>query len=368
MLAQKISLTDFRNYTALELAFGERVNVIYGDNAQGKTNLLEAVHLFSVGRSNRTFKEGEMIRYGQPGAKIALEFFSQNRVQTAEISLFRNKRKLITVNEAPIRKNSDLLGRFHVVYFGPELLGLVKDGPMKRRKNLDVFISQLRPNYFSAAANLRRIVESKNALLKMQHPNLSMLEIMNDKLVQYAAELIRYRRYYLDKIEAAAAAVQRDISGGREELAVRYLSCIGDLSGLADSEIAPRLQEKLEASQKRELEQHESLIGPHREDISFEIGGRDARSFASQGQQKTIVLVEKLAEAALMQEETGEMPVLLLDDIMSELDRKRQAFVLRQIPDLQILLTCTDRDGFETPAGSQYIYVEDGSVRACTCT
>lgn len=368
MIAKKITLTDFRNYENISVSFDNRVNVIYGDNAQGKTNLLEAVYLFSVGRSNRTFKETEMVRHGQTSACAELEFFAQEREQTAKIELFRNKRKLITVNDAPIRKNSELLGRFNVVYFGPELLGLVKEGPAKRRKNLDVFISQLKPNYFSAALNVRRIIESKNALLKMPNINQTMVEIMNDKLVQHASEMIIYRRHYIKRIGEFAAEVQKNISGGREELSVGYSSCVGNLADVADSDVPKLLAEKLEANFKREIENRESLIGPHREDIIFEIDGRDARSFASQGQQKTIVLVEKLGEASLIQAETGEMPVLLLDDIMSEFDPKRQAFILKEIPDLQILLTCTDRSGFETPEGSQYIYVEDGGIDVCSCT
>ncbi len=368
MIARRITLTDFRNYENVSVSFDDRVNVIYGDNAQGKTNLLEAVYLFSVGRSNRTFKEAEMICHGKASAKAEIEFFSHEREQTAKIELSRNKRKLITANDVPVRKNSELLGRFNVVYFGPELLGLVKEGPSKRRKNLDVFISQLKPNYFSAAANVRRIIESKNALLKMPNINQTMVEIMNEKLVRHASEMIAYRRQYINQIGTAAAEIQKNISGGREELSVNYISAIGDLTDVDNSEIPGLLTQKLEASFKREIENREAIIGPHREDIIFEIDGKDARSFASQGQQKTIVLVEKLGEAAIMQSETGEIPVLLLDDIMSEFDKKRQAFILKEIPKIQILLTCTDRDGFEIPSGSRYIYVENGGAEICSCT
>lgn len=362
MIAHRIELANFRNYQTLDLEFGEQVNIIYGDNAQGKTNILEAVHMFSVGKSNRTYKDGELIRHGESSARAALEFTSGGREITAEIEIFKNKRKLILVNEIPVKKNSELVGRFNVVYFGPEYLGLVKEGPKKRRRNIDVLISQLRPNYFSAIYELRQIVESKNALLKMDHPNMTMLEILNEKLTNISGDIIRYRSVYIRRIEELAREIQLDISGGKEDLSVKYQSCIGDVSGMSDNEILEKLADKINGSQRREMEYHETLIGPHREDIQFEIGGMDAKIYASQGQQKTIVLVEKLAEVELLKEEIGETPVLLLDDIMSELDQKRQAFILQKIPDMQILITCTDRVSFEALEHCRYIHVEDGKI------
>ncbi|MEG2670500.1 MAG: DNA replication/repair protein RecF, partial [Oscillospiraceae bacterium] len=360
MIAHKIKLENFRNYEKLDLDFGENINIIYGDNAQGKTNILEAVHMFSVGKSNRTYKDGELIMHGKPSAKAAIEFSAQEREQSACIEMFKSKRKIISVNDIPIKKNSELVGRFNVVYFGPEFLGLVKDGPKKRRRNIDVLISQLRPNYFSAIVSLRKIVESKNALLKMLQPNETLLEIMNEKLANVSTEIIRYRCTYIEKIEKIATEIQSEISGGTETLSIKYLSCVGDVSGMNDEEICTKIKEKITASQKREREYHECIIGPHREDIEFDINGKDAKVFGSQGQQKTIVLVEKLAEVTLIHEEIGEYPVLLLDDIMSELDKKRQGFILRRIPNIQILITCTEKDGFETLNNSRYIHVVDG--------
>ena len=364
MRAEKLLLECFRNYECQTIEFGPGINVIHGDNAQGKTNILEAVHMFSLGRSNRTAKDGELIKHGSSRAKISLDFNAYDRDSRFEIELSRSARKSITYNDIPVRKHSELLGRFNVVYFGPELMGLVKEGPRGRRRNLDTLISQLRPNYFSALANLKKVVDSKNALLKMQEPNRTLLEIMNEKLVSYSAEIIKYRIEFIRRIEKLAAEIQKEISSGSEELSLKYMSCIGRLNTDDEPEdITERLREKIKAAEAREIEHRETIISPHREDIVYEINGRDARAFASQGQQKTIVLVQKLAEVRLIKDEINETPVLLLDDIMSELDRSRRRFVLRSIDDMQIIITCTDLEEFSESFGKDgisKIYVKNG--------
>ena len=370
MKANKLSLTNFRNYEEQEIEFGSGINIIYGDNAQGKTNILEAVHMFSMGKSNRTSRDSELIRHGEPRAKIYMEFSSYGSENFFQIEMFRSKRKSIVYNDIPVKKNSELLGKFNVVYFGPELLGLVKEGPRGRRRNLDMLISQLRPNYFSALTHLKRVVESKNALLKMQTPNKTLLDIMNEKLIELSAELIGYRIEFIGRIEEIAQEIQLDISAQKERLGMRYASCIGRLNPsetISREDIKARLRERLEANRSRELENRETIVSPHREDIVYEINGKEAKSFASQGQQKTIVLVEKLAEVKLIEQEINETPVLLLDDIMSELDRRRRRFVMANIEDMQIIITCTDLDEFTASIGSgdagmNKIYVEGGSA------
>lgn len=270
---------------------------------------------------------------------------------------------MVTLNEVPIRKNSELVGRFRVVYFGPEYLGLVKEGPKLRRKNFDILISQLRPRYFAALGDAKKLVDSKNALLKMEKPNIAMLEIINEKLAGVSAELIAYRSEYVKKISIHAAALQKEISGGKEELELRYQSCIGETEGLSVAEIKEKVLQKFTDVQKRELDARETVAGPHREDIAYVINGQDAKLYASQGQQKTIVLSQKLSEVALISQETGDLPVLLLDDIMSELDRKRQSFILNHIRDMQILITCTDVDGFQMDDNVTLFYVEEGACK-----
>ncbi len=362
MKATALSLTNFRNYQHQSLTFSPGINILYGDNAQGKTNILEAIYLFSMGKSNRAHRDGELIYHGETSADLSLTFSDSVRESTAEIHLFRSARKQIAVNEIPIRKNSELVGRFRVVYFGPEYLGLVKEGPSSRRKNMDIVISQLKPAYFSALSQMKKIVESKNALLKMEHPNQAMLEIMNEKLASVSAELIACRSHYLQKIGTLAKEIQKEISMGSEDLTLTYQSAVGDPLGLSREEIQERLLQKLSDSHRRELDLRESVVGPHREDVCYTINGKEAKLYASQGQQKTVVLVQKLAEVHLMEQETGERPVLLLDDIMSELDKKRQGFILNHIGDMQIFITCTDVDGFAFSDTPRLFSVENGRV------
>ncbi len=362
MLAKELALKNFRNYTEQEIAFGDGINIIYGDNAQGKTNILEAVYLFSMGKPSRARKDVELIRYGEERTDLSLSFADARRESKAEISLFSNRRKTVTVNGVPVRKNSELIGRFRVVCFGPEYLGLVKEGPKGRRKNMDILISQLRPRYFSALGDAKKIVESKNALLKMPNPNRAMLEILNEKLASVSAEVIACRAEYINKIAGLAREIQHEISGGREDLKVKYQSCIGDARGLSREEIKEKISTKLTEAVARELELRESVIGPHREDIGYDINEKEAKVFASQGQQKTVVLVQKLAEVELMRQETGEYPVLLLDDIMSELDKNRRGFILNHIRDIQILITCTDLEDFAVDGGTRLFYIENGTI------
>lgn len=362
MTVKSLTLKNFRNYRESTLDFGDGINIIYGDNAQGKTNILEGIYLFSMGRSPRTNHDVEMVNYDAEKAEICLKFSDKERDLTGEMTLFKNRRKLISINDVPLKKNSELVGRFRVVYFGPEYLGLVKEGPKQRRKNLDVLISQLRPKYFSTLSSYKKLVESKNALLKMDHPNMAMLDILNTKMVDLSAEIMLYRREYIKKLEVIAKEIQKEISSGREELEIRYQTSVGEIDSLDNQGIKELIKAKLQGAKDRELNMRESLIGPHREDIGYFVNGKEAKPYASQGQQKTIVLVEKLAEVQLIKEETGDNPVLLLDDIMSELDRKRQSFILNHIKGMQIIITCTDTEGFDLNGEKKLFKIDEGQV------
>lgn len=362
MKALRLSLTDFRNYERQDIEFSDGINIIHGDNAQGKTNILEAVYFFAMGKSNRARRDGELIRHGQTRAEIELVFEDSVKRNVLHADIFKDKRKKLLINEIPIRRNSELVRRFNVVYFGPEYLGLVKDGPGMRRKSIDMLISQIKTGYLMALGELKRIIESKNALLRMEYPNLTMLDIMDEKLAKTAAGIILYRSVYISRLEKLAARIQKEISDGAESLEMRYNCCVGDISGLDTDGIFAALKEKLAETRPRELKLRESVIGPHREDIGFYINNSEARLYGSQGQQKTIVMALKLAEVELMEAETGEKAVLLLDDIMSELDKKRREYILSHINDMQILITCTDTDGMEVPDSARRIFVSNGTA------
>lgn len=364
MKALHLELENFRNYSRQELDFGEGVNVIFGDNAQGKTNILEAVYFFAMGKSNRARTDAELIKHGESRAKIGFEFSDSKRINKVEAEISRDKRKKISVNEIPIKKSSELVRRFNAVYFGPEYLNLVKDGPGVRRRNLDILISQMKPGYMAALGELKKIVESKNALLRMEHPNKTMLDIMNEKLAAISANIILHRALYISRTEGYAKALQKDISKGTEELEMKYKCCVGDVSGMTAEDIKQAVLGKIEESKPREMRLCETVVGPHREDIGFYINGCEARLYASQGQQKTIVMANKLAEVELLSAETGEVPVLLLDDIMSELDKTRRDYILGHIKNMQILITCTDTEGMNVPNEAYMIEVKQGSAKA----
>lgn len=360
MKALRLELADFRNYVKQEIDFCDGVNIIYGGNAQGKTNILEAVYFFAMGKSNRARRDAELIRHGADCARISLKFSDSVRENVLSAEIYRDKRKKITINEIPIRRNSELVRRFNVVYFGPEYLGLVKEGPGIRRKNLDILISQIKPGYLAALGELRKIVESKNALLRMERPNLTMLDIMDEKLASVSTNIILCRSIYISRLHRIAQGIQNEISAGEESLEMRYNCCVGDVSGLDAAGITAALKSKISEARTREIRLGEAVIGPHREDIGFYINGTEAKLYASQGQQKTIVMAQKLAEVELIEAETGEKAVLLLDDIMSELDRNRREYILEHINDTQILITCTDTDGMRVPDTARLIEVIGG--------
>ncbi|MCL2837490.1 MAG: DNA replication/repair protein RecF [Oscillospiraceae bacterium] len=365
MQIKRLSLKSFRNYESEEFEFNSGVTVIYGNNAQGKTNVLEAVHLFSMGKSHRTHKDKEMILFGNDTSTAVLDFVSCGMENRSEIVINKDARKLIKVNGILIPKISVLMGRFNVVLFCPEHLALVKDQPRGRRKNLDAFISQLRPNYFSALLQYQKIVAGKNMLLG-KSGNFAfdgVLDVWNEKLVSVAAEILKYRHEYIKRLEVVMAEVLRDISGGAEEFSMKYNSCVGDIDGKSSEEIRELLSDKLARSAGRERELQKCVVGPHRDDITFYINGKEARAFGSQGQQKTVALALKLAEVRIIREEIGEFPVLLLDDIMSELDGSRRGYILSEIRDMQVIITATDRDMFEGLGEDVcYIRVESGRV------
>jgi len=365
MQIKKLTLKNFRNYEGEEFEFNNGVTVIYGDNAQGKTNVLEAVHLFSFAKSHRTHKDKEMILFGSDNASATLDFVACGMDNRSEIAIKKDARKTIKVNGILIPKVSILMGRFNVVLFCPEHLALVKDQPRGRRKNLDAFISQLRPKYFSALMQYQKIVAGKNMLLGKSE-NFSfgdVLDVWNEKLVSVAAEIVIYRNEYIKRLEAKMTEVLRDISNGAEEFSMKYNSCVGDVDGKSEDEVRELLADKLLKYSVREREFQKCLVGPHRDDISFYINGKDARAFGSQGQQKTVALALKLAEVRIIREEIGEFPVLLLDDIMSELDSNRRSYILKRINDMQVIITATDREMFEDLGGDVgYIKIESGKI------
>lgn len=353
MLITRLELQNFRNYAQQQLEFGKGANVIYGNNAQGKTNLIEALYLFAFGRSFRTGQDKELIRFGADAARLTVHFTDRQRENVIEFIIRSDRKKQIKINGVSISRLGELIGRLSAVLFYPEELNLIKAGPSLRRRFLDIAISQLWPKYYYILSKYNKILLQRNHLIKkikFQGASADTLPVWNEKLAEYGAELIRYRTTYAGELAQYLSNVHTTLSG--EQLILDYRAKITDKADFL---------QKLEQNFKRELERGATLTGPHRDDFELYINGLDAKVYASQGQQRTCVLSLKIAQADMMFEKLGEYPVLLLDDIMSELDATRRRFLLEKISGRQVILTCTDPESVHNPILRRF-YVENGTI------
>lgn len=357
MIADKIILENFRNYEKEKVEFCPEVNIIYGKNGSGKTNLIEALYFFAYARSFRA-KTKEFLRHGCDTAKIELLFESRSRKQSADIVFSKDNKKKIRVNEINISKNSELLGNFICVLFTPDELSLVKEGPDKRRKFLDTSIVSLRPSYFSALAAYMNCLKQKNALLKKG--NYEMLDIWDEKLAEYGASIAQMRQSYVKRLSEKAYNAQMDISGGKEELEVIYSHSYK--IGENKKETKDYILEKVMEARKREIEYKMCLAGPHRDDLIFKINSYNAKNYGSQGQQRSIVLSMKIAQMEIIKEQEDEYPQLLLDDVMSELDCERRDFLTEKIKGKQVVISCTDLSNIKFKENANLIKIKDGKV------
>ena len=367
MFVRSISLDGFRNYFPSSAEFSEHVNVITGENAQGKTNLLEAVFYLACGRSFRTRGDREVIRQDGDRALLRASAFSDGREQEIELRLRRGQKKQITVNGVRLGKATELSGRLSVVLFCPDDLTLVRDGAAVRRRMMDLCLSQLRPRYAEALAEFSRLYEHKTRILRDWREKPSLLDALddfNDRMARSGAILIYYRASLVKNLSEKAAAIHREFSGEGEKLEIRYrtVSTVRDPFASA-KEIYYDLCDHQESHRQAELDSAQCLTGAHKDDLEIEINSRPARSFASQGQTRTAALSLKLAERDILFNETGEAPILLLDDVLSELDSRRQEFVLNRIGGGQTFITCCEDDAISARTGGQVLFISGGRIR-----
>ena len=366
MRIDRIALNGFRNYEFETVDFDAGTNVISGQNAQGKTNLLEAVYLLSAGRGFRTRFDRELIGFGYSAAEILCDACSHERAQTLRVVLQAGQGKKITVNG--VKKNAGELGEtLNTVLFCPDDLNLIKEGAAVRRRLMDNAISQIRPRYAELLAEFNRLYEHKSRILKDWREKPSLLETLDefsDALARVSAHLIRYRAAFSQRLGEAAAPIHRDFSGEGEQLELRYLTVSSVRDPFASAkEIYYDICEHQERHRQAELDAGQCLTGAHKDDLEIAINGKSARSFASQGQTRTAALSLKLAEREIFLAETGEYPILLLDDVLSELDTRRQEFVLNRIGGGQTLITCCEDEGISRRTGGKVFFVEKGRIR-----
>ena len=365
MNLNKISLRNFRNYEELSLDFSPGVNLIVGDNAQGKTNLLEAIAYLGSGRSFRALKTAEMVRFGQDFGDLEGNIYSQDREQTLRWVIFSNSRpRQLYRNGAKKKTAGEIAGVLPTVLFCPEDLMVLKSGAAARRRLGDNALCQLRPNYDAALTEYSRILEQKGRILKDHHDHPGVLEILpeyNARLCQVGALLISYRARFYESLGKAAAQYHRQFSGGAEEFDLQYRTVSTVTDPFAPvQQLTQNLQEHLESHYRAELESGQCLTGPHKDDFDVSLSGINLKSYGSQGQTRTAAISLKLAQRELMGRESGEEPVLLLDDVLSELDPGRQDFVLNQIISGQVFITCCEPGRF-TQLGKT-IEIEKGKV------
>ena len=367
MNVTKLKLRDFRNYQNLEIEFDPGVNLIVGDNAQGKTNLLEAIGYLGSGKSFRALKTAEMVRFSADFADIEGEIQSQGRAQTLRWVLFSNSRpRMLYRNGVKKRSARSLAGVFPTVLFCPEDLMILKAGSAPRRKLGDQTLCALRPNYEAALTEYQRILDQKSRILKdrLENPAVdAILPEYNARLCQVGALLISYRARFYDSLGKAAAAYHDQFSGGAEEFSLQYrtVSTVSDPFAPVQT-LVEDLQNHLESHYRAELETAQCLTGPHKDDFDVSLSGIDLKAYGSQGQTRTAAISLKLAQRELMKRESGQEPVLLLDDVLSELDPGRQDFVLNQIVRGQVFITCCEPGRF-TKLG-RTIEIERGNVKA----
>ena len=366
MIVKAITLDFFRNYLHLEAAFHPRINVIFGDNAQGKTNLLEAVAYLSSASSHRARYDRELIQFGVDHAFVKGEVASRGRDFTLEASLHRGARRQLLSNGVRLKNAGELAGILNTVLFCPEDLYLIRAGAEARRKFLDQCICQLRPRYAVALAEYKRLREHKTRILRdsAEHPDL--LDTLDDfslRMAQCGAILVHYRAHFIKKLRQAAPPIHADCSGGRERLELEYRT----VSTVTDPEappktLLPQLLDHQESHRRAEIESRSCLSGPHKDDLSVYIDGCPAGAYASQGQTRTAALALKLAARDIFYQDTQEWPVLLLDDVLSELDSRRQEFVLNRITSGQVFITCCEEEKLVHLREGNAFYIHDGRL------
>ena len=369
MYCKRVSVMSFRNICEAEVDFSQGVNVLVGENAQGKTNLLEAVFYASVGRSVRAANVGEMIRFGDKSAEISVDYQrdERERCDNVSIKLFTDKKKIVEKNHLKVDKLSDIVGSFRAVLFCPEHLSLIKDGPSERRSYLDIAISRISPKYIHSLQRYTYFLKQRNALIKEAYNNRAAfdatVELWSEKMAEEATVISEQRYLFVKRVSALVEGHFERMTGSRERTDMVYHGNAG-LSAeeyLDREKVKSRYMSLLSSSHDREIAMGSTLYGIHKDDADIKINGKSARSFASQGQQRSLALAMKLAEGEICREEFGDYPVFLFDDVLSELDETRRDYLLLNATDKQIIISTCEEDFAMRMNAEKRIRVSEGT-------
>ena len=357
MVIKSLKLKNYRNYELLNLTFDPKTNILYGDNAQGKTNILEALYLSGTTKSHRGTKDRDLIQFGREESHLETVVEKNGVLFQIDMHLKKNSPKGIAINKIPIRRAGELFGIVHFVFFSPEDLNIIKEGPAGRRRFIDLELSQLDKVYLSNLSNYNRIINQRNSLLKeivYQKDLIDTLDIWDMQLAEYGTKIIERRKKFIDEVNRIIGGIHEKLTGGRENIELSYESSAGELS----------MEEMLRKNRERDIRFKSTSAGPHRDDLCFRVGDLDIRKFGSQGQQRTAAISLKLSDIELVKMLIHDTPILLLDDVLSELDKNRQNYLLDSIHDIQTVITCTGLDEFVNHRFSinKIFYVKNGTV------
>lgn len=359
MYVKKLKLINYRNYENLEIDLCPNVNVFMGDNAQGKTNVLEAVYYSAFAKSHRTSRDKELINWNEEIAFISVSVGRSRLDKKIDINILKDGKKVIKVNSVKINKIGELFGTFNVVMFSPEDLKIIKDSPGVRRKFIDMELCQLDHKYYYNLVQYNKVMNERNMILKNRKVDTDMLEIYDMQLSTFGAYIIEKRLWYLKELNKHSIGIHNDITSGKEKIDFRYISSVKNYEDIQND-----FYNLLERNRKRDIEKGITLYGPHRDDFSVFINDVDTKSYGSQGQQRTAVLTMKFSSLKIIKEITNEYPVLLLDDVLSELDFNRKRYVLSSIGGIQTIITCTGIEDLDDylDNDSKLFKVKDGVI------
>ncbi len=363
MIINSLALNNYRNYLSEEISFSDGINILYGDNAQGKTNILEAIYMLATTKSHRTSKDKEIINFNCDEGHIKAQINKREINYRIDMHLKRNKSKGVAIDRVPVKKTSQLMGMVNVILFSPEDLDIIKDGPSERRRFVDMELCQLNKIYYSNLSSYNKILNQRNNLLKniyYDKSQMDMLDVWDAQLVDYGIKIIKDRNNFINKINEIILDIHKRLTSDKELIKVVY-----DMN-VTEEDFAKELILKREI----DLRYQSTQVGPHRDDVSFFINDMDVKTYGSQGQQRTAALSLKLSEIELVKEIVGDNPILLLDDVMSELDTSRRDALLSSINDIQTIITCTGYDDFikERLTIDRVYQVSKGTVQQDCCS
>lgn len=331
MVIKRIYLENFRNYKKQEIVLGNNINVFYGNNAQGKTNIIEALYYSALGRSFRTYKDSELINFESNTSKINVLYEKNKRDNEIEIVLNKSEKKIIKLNKIKLNKNSELIGNLNIVIFSPDDIIILKQAPALRRKFLDILISQLKPNYVHILGEYNKVLEQRNAMLKSK--KIETIDVWDEQLAILNEKIYGYRKYYIDKLGEKLTVIHPMVTSEKEKIKILYKTKYKSKEDFL---------ELLKRSLNNDLYKGYTSIGAHRDDFEIYINENLLNVYGSQGQHRTAILSLKIAELEILKEQVGENPILLLDDVTSELDLERIRLIFSKIQDYQVFITCTD--------------------------